>query len=174
MSNVLGRHVESRTKRLLISTCTECVAQKLESVATDPLVAVPLYGATSNTMLSLISYPQVAVGLHKVNWLYLAAKLRDRDEVIGGVCVAESTIAYFIAPEFWGQGYGLEMVSSICALLHEQLGLNLLKATVLRENIGSRRVLEKTGFQFRGLSIRPWSNGRGIAYILNFELLHLT
>jgi ribosomal-protein-alanine N-acetyltransferase len=85
------------------------------------------------------------------------ARLRDDGRAVGygGLLVDafESgwgiEIVYFIAPEYWGQGFASELAG--CAVDHafRTLCLAELAAFTRPENRASRRVLEKLGFEWR-------------------------
>src|SRR5689334_16309229 len=51
-------------------------------------------------------------------------------------------VAYWIGREFWGRGYASRALAAFLALEPARP----LRATVAKTNVGSRRVLEKSGF----------------------------
>ena len=88
---------------------------------------------------------------------------------VGGARIAQGEISYYIAPTFWRQGYGFELVSAVSAFA-ENLRLQKLTATVLRENVASRKILERIGFEFAGLQYCADSSHRGRYAVLRFRL----
>ena len=60
------------------------------------------------------------------------------------------SIGYAINEECWGRGYTTEAVQAVLAYGFEQKGLEMVSAYAYPWNIGSRRVLEKCGFQYEG------------------------
>jgi len=62
------------------------------------------------------------------------------------------------------------VVSAAITALARLFGMSRLDALVVRENPGSRRVLEKTGFVFRGLETRSWVGG-GRQMVLRYRLM---
>ncbi|MGB8955703.1 MAG: GNAT family N-acetyltransferase [Tumebacillaceae bacterium] len=54
---------------------------------------------------------------------------------------------YSIAPDYRGHGYATEMAKGLVAWALEQPGVTQVTAECLPDNIGSIRVLEKTGLQ---------------------------
>ncbi len=56
-------------------------------------------------------------------------------------------VGYFFHPSVWGQGLATELVCSSLELADNNLRLPMVSAFAHRENAGSRRVLEKNGFQ---------------------------
>lgn len=56
-------------------------------------------------------------------------------------------VGYFLHPTVWGQGYATELVQACTDVADRILRLPVLTAFAHPDNIGSRRVLEKTGFE---------------------------
>ncbi|WP_232703239.1 GNAT family N-acetyltransferase [Halobacterium wangiae] len=72
--------------------------------------------------------------------------LFSEDDVTG-----TATIAYWLDPEFWGNGYATEAVGLLVEYAFAERRLHKLRAEVVEPNDGSQRVLEKLGFQREGL-----------------------
>ncbi len=61
----------------------------------------------------------------------------------------------------WGKGYGTEVVRLRTRFAFEELNLNKISTLVYLPNIGSRRVLEKAGYQTVGIAREQiWRNGK--------------
>ena len=60
----------------------------------------------------------------------------------------EVEAAWAIAPERWGQGLATELAHACVEVGFEQLGLHHIVAFTLPDNVASRRVMEKTGFEY--------------------------
>ncbi len=58
-------------------------------------------------------------------------------------------VGYYFHPAAWGQGYATELATA-CTSLADALGLPEVRAFARHENVGSRRVLEKAGFELVG------------------------
>jgi RimJ/RimL family protein N-acetyltransferase len=56
-------------------------------------------------------------------------------------------VGYFFHPDVWGQGYATELVMACGDIADRVLKLPAITAFARPENIGSRRVLEKSGFE---------------------------
>lgn len=56
-------------------------------------------------------------------------------------------LSYQILPEFWGQGYGTEIIERIMEFAFEELKLKKLVAETQVKNKASCRLLEKVGFR---------------------------
>ena len=59
----------------------------------------------------------------------------------------QAEVAYFFSRRVWNQGYASEAVCALIAYGFETLSLKRIVAYCIRENIGSRRVMEKAGMQ---------------------------
>lgn len=58
----------------------------------------------------------------------------------------EAELGYWLARPYWGRGLMTAALSSLCAVVYDQLALEKLVAHVFAENHASARVLEKCGF----------------------------
>ena len=65
--------------------------------------------------------------------------------------VGEIEIGYFLKRSAWGNGYATEAVERILRFAFEDSPLEKVVAVIEPENIGSRRILEKTGFSTTGI-----------------------
>ncbi len=80
-------------------------------------------------------------------------------EHIGNVCLKGLTsihkraeITYLIGPKhFWGKGIGKKVVAIIISKAKEEYNLKKLYAGIAKENIASKKVLEKNNFVLEGI-----------------------
>ena len=80
--------------------------------------------------------------------------VRHADErIIGEVVVDERTgeLGYWLGARFWGRRYATEALSMFLAHLLRGPRLPYVRARVHRDNVPSRRLLERTRFVFVGL-----------------------
>lgn len=59
-------------------------------------------------------------------------------------------INYLLNENYWNNGYMTEAVKRIIGYAFEDLGIDLLSAFTTPKNIGSKLVLEKSGFTYEG------------------------
>lgn len=59
-------------------------------------------------------------------------------------------LGYYIAEPYWGNGYMTEAVKQICNYIFEHTNIIRIFAEPFTSNIGSCRVLEKSGFKYEG------------------------
>lgn len=88
----------------------------------------------------------------------LAVVIKGTKKVIGG-CSFELTnegilVGYVFNKDYWGNGYATEVTASILKLSAKVFGINKFIATCDEENIGSRMVLEKNGFEMTKRIVR--------------------
>lgn len=99
--------------------------------------------------------------------IYWAIALKDTNQVIGtcGYNLWSRThdraeISYDLAREYWGQGLMTSVLRLIIKYGFEQMKLKRIQATVVLENKGSIRVLQKLGFKDEGI-LRKYNCLRG-------------
>lgn len=80
-------------------------------------------------------------------------------------------LGYYLAREYWGRGIVTEAVRQLCERVFAQTDILRIYAEPFSDNVGSRRVLEKAGFQLEGILRRnACKNGR----VLDMALYALT
>jgi [ribosomal protein S5]-alanine N-acetyltransferase len=92
--------------------------------------------------------------------IQLTAFRETSSSILGAARIDHGELSYYIDPAHWGQGYGSELVHAVCARAGDLLRWDRLTAVVRRDNIASRRILEKTGFLFGGLEY--WTGGYAV------------
>jgi len=61
---------------------------------------------------------------------------------------SEVELGYIVEPSFWGQGFATEMATAVAGHAFTALGLSNLVAFTRKENLASRRVMDKVGFLY--------------------------
>src|SRR5215470_20460576 len=79
--------------------------------------------------------------------------------VIGACGIAQfgeepPEIGYWLGVPYWGQGYATEAARAVIDHAFEDLGFERIEAGARVSNPASRRVLEKCGFQWTGVSLK--------------------
>lgn len=70
-------------------------------------------------------------------------------------------LGYFINPDFWNMGYASEACKWIIGFGFEKLGLERIYGRCMSKNIGSKRVMEKSGLIYEGCArheVLKWNN----------------
>lgn len=153
---LLGTPWPLQTERLLLTLPDHATAHQLVSWAVDPQIAPSLWPQGRFNASTLV--------------LALAAWQRDCGTLIGELRLRldNGLLSYFVVPSAWGQGYATEMVRAVSDAATMKLTLPDVKAVVLRENVASRRVLEKSGFRFDGLTCASRAGGAALRTALRF------
>lgn len=73
------------------------------------------------------------------DFIGLAAIYTDDD-------LAEAEVEYMLLPEYWGKGYGGEIVGELLEVAKTE-GINKVTATIDPKNIASRKILTNNGFK---------------------------
>lgn len=84
--------------------------------------------------------------------LIFAVEEKNSEKLVGGggynsLDEEEAELFYAIAYPFWGQGYATEIVAELTRYAFEHLPFQTLKAFILPDNEGAKRVAEKNGFE---------------------------
>ena len=80
-------------------------------------------------------------------------------------------LGYYLAEKYWGKGVMTDAVRQLCEKIFSQTDIVRIYAEPFAYNTGSRRVLEKAGFQLEGiLKNNAYKNGQ----VLDMALYALT
>ncbi len=114
-----------------------------------------------------------------------AVVVREQNKMIGtcgftrlNVESNSAEIGYVLNPNFWGMGIAPEAVRAVMDFGFRELGLHRIEARYMIENVRSRRVMEKLGMQFEGISreaihVRGQYVSVGVCSILRGEYFSL-
>jgi RimJ/RimL family protein N-acetyltransferase len=142
------------TARLVLRRTVSADRADLVALESDPEVmrflnggrAVPEEGLPDADFLTPRgTEPEVLVAHARDTGLFVGWFALFDDGLVGGVRTAE--LGYRLGREAWGKGYATEGAQ---ALVTQALGggFDRVRAQTMAVNLGSRRVLEKAGFQF--------------------------
>ena len=172
LSRFGGDEWEVRTVTLRIGPSDGASAPEIARIAADPLVCGPYFVGRPHAGASV--RPAAAWEHQATDWvaraLFTFAVRTRAGGTIGCVRFEGRRLSYFLEPSAWRLGCGFEMVEAACRHYPRLLHLEPVYATVLRDNVASRRILEKTGFVFKGLASRRMAGGPGTATMLCYEL----
>lgn len=114
----------------------------------------------------------------KLGSAYLYPMPTEKDDVdysliaMGQMPDADIEVGYFLKPAAWGRGYATEICLRILRFAFEETSLGEVVASVNAENVASRNVLEKSGFQYSGRAL-CWGEDSPIYKITRDEWLQL-
>jgi ribosomal-protein-alanine N-acetyltransferase len=158
LNQAFSRFPTLKTQRFLLRQVNSTDLPTMFRIRSDPKV-MRYYG--SNPINSLLDAQRIIDELQSafhnqlgIRWMIA---LPDKDEMIGSCGFwrilkphYRAEVGYDLAPEYWGQGVMSEALEAILDWGFRQMGLNSVEAQIDPENLGSRRVLEKCGFQQEG------------------------
>lgn len=86
-------------------------------------------------------------------------EIKDTNELIGTIDVVNKRfidfgtfeIGYCYGTNFWNKGYGTEALRRVITYLFEEVGVELIHAEHMSNNIGSGKVMEKSGMKKEAL-----------------------
>lgn len=98
---------------------------------------------------------------HDRRYVFLMT-LGDTGEIVGRVALSNvargawqsATIGYYVARDHNGRGYATDGVRKALRFAFEDAGLHRVQGAVIRSNVASLRVLQKTGFRSEGVARR--------------------
>lgn len=133
-------------------------AKEIHSFTSDEEVARFIGWPLMNTMEETCEHigtmlKNEAAGTH----LYASIALKENSRIIGTAMIfslnrkaGHAEIGYVLHQDYWGRGYGTEMVALIDRYAFEVLKLHKLYARVVHANIPSARVLENNDYELEG------------------------
>ena len=110
-------------------------------------------------------------------WRRWIVTLKGDDAAIGFVAAGEkrqgrvSEIGYLLARDHWGQGIAREAVERVIEHLFAAEGQRRVFADTDPDNLGSRRLLERMGFQLEGVLRGEWETHIGVRDSVIYGLL---
>lgn len=83
-------------------------------------------------------------------WLCLAIVDRKTNTFMGS-CSIEDELGIWLGEKYWGKGFGPEAMQALVHFGYSAFNLSKLTASVLENNIHSRRIFEQLGFKKTGI-----------------------
>ncbi len=163
------------TSRLVLRRPVRTDAPRLAELANDAGIAENLstlpYPYGLDDALAYIDNTEVTTA--RIN---LAVYVKNADDgFVGTVSLMPRdgerfVVGYWIGRPHWGRGYATEATQAIVDLAFSHLAVDAVAATTRVTNGASRRVLEKSGFQYAGQGMGPSLFHRGMIPIDRFRL----
>lgn len=85
---------------------------------------------------------------------WIMAVVRKSDDELVGTCAVikndgnEHEIGYRLLEKYWGNGYGKELLAGLVSFCLQEMGLNLITASVYSENKASVKMLDSSPLNF--------------------------
>lgn len=103
-----------------------------------------------------------------------AIVLKEKGKVIGSIRLysdenrgkysernSAKLISYFLSHDYWGKGYMTEVVRRVIKYAFEEINTELLTVFHIPQNISTKRVIEKCGFQYETTIAQGYKNYDG-------------
>jgi len=132
----------------------------LQETVNDPAVRHGLSASQPMTEQAEREWLESETGLDSENAHLLVCVDGDPVGTVGLMAVSTqpgiAEIGYFLSPDAWGNGYATDAVRTLAEYGFQERRLHRMYAKVLAGNDGSRRVLEKAGFEREGTLRDHW------------------
>jgi len=159
MEMVFGKLPVLETGRLRLRHLTLDDADDIFQYGQDPRVTQYLAWETHRSILDSLQFIEASISqydnLEPAPW---GIALKETGRIIGtGGFISwrpehgRGEIGYALTRSYWGQGYMTEAVAEIIRFGFEILNLNRIQAMCEPANIGSARVMEKSGMSYEGI-----------------------
>lgn len=160
MQPELVRYIpEIATERLLIRPLQVSDEADVFAYARDPEVARHTLWEPHENMRDTRAFLAFVDEQHRTGRAFIWGIVHRREgRVIGTIGLTNyiaqhgrAELGFAIARPYWNQGYTTEAVRALLSFTLRDLGLNRVEAFCKAENIGSARVMEKSGMRFEGV-----------------------
>ncbi|CAN5468598.1 hypothetical protein BH18ACI1_BH18ACI1_00290 [soil metagenome] len=159
------------TNRLILQTWTLADTENLFEICSDAEVMKYLgTGKPYKTLDEAENFLNWAVAYQKENGFCRWAVLEESSGKIIGSCgfarphgTKEIELGYLFARKVWGKGFATEAAGECLKYGFKKLDFREIIALTDLENVASQRVLEKIGFEKRGIEI--YNNEENLVYL---------
>ena len=116
----------------------------------------------------------------KDSYVLKAIVLKENDKMIGtidarifGDGLKDAEFGYCLNPKYWNQGYMSEALKAFIQALHKERGVENVFGSFERENIASKRVMQKNEMYYYETVRRNFKN-KGEVELIRFKELRLS
>ena len=146
-----------QTNRLLLRRFTDDDFEKVFKVFSHPEV-IKHYGVSYSSLEETKKQMQFFTDLEINNTGQWFAVCSADNKIFYGGCGLNNIsaqhrkgeIGYWLLHEFWGKGIIAEAAPLVCEYGFKKLNLHRIEAVVENDNINSKKIMEKLGFNFEG------------------------
>lgn len=116
----------------------------------------------------------------KDSYVLKAIVLKENDKMIGtidarifGEGLKDAEFGYCLNPKYWNKGYMSEALKAFIEALHKEHGIENIYGSFERENIASKRVMQKNEMYYYETVIRNFKN-KGEVELIRFKELRIS
>ena len=157
-----------QTDRLLIREFTQNDIDDIFEYASIPEVTKFLPWETHKSIVDTNDFLEMSKNMFmisdNIDW---AIELKSEKKVVGGIAIRKwndenhcADIGYVLSKKYWNQGIITEALKAVIKFGFEELKANRVEAHCDENNIGSYKVMEKTGMKYEG-TLREKINFKG-------------
>jgi len=92
----------------------------------------------------------VEIGLRNCRHRLYVAEGQKTDAILGGGRLEPGGFSYFVHPEWWRQGLGLQIARQLLTICCHRLPGETIRLAIRRGNLSSIKIAEALGFRFSG------------------------
>ncbi|EPP0022364.1 GNAT family N-acetyltransferase [Vibrio vulnificus] len=146
--------MEIVTDRLKMTQITDKDWELFESLHRDPAVTSLCFDEPSSSEIKERFESRLSLwSKASENWLCLTMTVRDTGEKIGvtGFHLVDGVadVGYLILPQYHGLGFGTESLKALVNWAFNEHAIKAFSAVVTEGNVGSEKVLTKSGFSLK-------------------------
>ncbi len=150
------------TDRLILRKIKYSDKSDIFEYAKNPEVAKYVLWEPHREKIDTIAFLNIVYSAYNKNkaapW---GIQLKENSKIIGTVGFVKwdkekkiGEIGYVLAKDYWGRGLITEAVKEVLKFGFSTMGLTKITAHCIAENVGSEKVLLKSGFNFDGLFLK--------------------
>ncbi|PUV21778.1 GNAT family N-acetyltransferase [Sphingobacterium athyrii] len=146
------------TEKLLLKTVELPDLQNMHNLRTNPQIAKYI-GRDLNKSLE---ETRQFIEMVRKNKFYFTIKTIDKNEFVGTITLWNidwskkyAELGYELLPQFQGKGLMSEAVKALLKYAFHEMGIEAIEAYTHRENIASKKLLERLGFKLVADKIDP-------------------
>lgn len=116
----------------------------------------------------------------KDSYVFKAIVLKENDKMIGtidarifGDGLKDAEFGYCLNPKYWNKGYMSEALKAFIQVLHKERGVENVFGSFERENIASKRVMQKNEMYYYETVRRVFKN-KGEVELIRYKELRLS
>ena len=159
LQNILERIPTLETERLILRKISKKDLQDIFTYGSNPKVSQRVSWETHKSKVDTENFIEhVLEGYSQNNKALWGIELKSTCRLVGTIDFVtvnlkhkKAEIGYVLSEDVWGNGLTTEATKKILEYGFETLGLVRIQARCFVENIGSQRVMEKSGMSFEGI-----------------------
>lgn len=147
-------NLEIITDKIKLKIVEKADAERLFKLRTDPEVSQFVNRDLNKTLADIEEFIEHKIN-HQNEVLFFTIKTIPENELAGTICLWNidqekkyAEVGYELFPHFQGRGIMSDALKAILKLAFNELGFEYLQAFTNKENMSSRKLLQKFGFEY--------------------------